>query len=234
MTAHVSDCPNHQTLRRTPIETRFNVASFGVLGYECNLNDMSKEDFAAVKAQIAMYKKWRDVMQFGRFYRSLSMNNSRSCDGDPSGAPGYSILEPLPGNDIAWTVVSPDRTRAVSMVMQMFTHPNAQWGVLKPTGLDEDVKYHIQGRKLKFDLREFGGLINYVAPIHVKQDSLQHRTIASFYKMNSETEEHNMYGDAMMYAGIHLRSAFASGGYNENMRYYPDYGSRIYTMEKIG
>ena len=120
------------------------------------------------------------------------------------------------------------------MVMQMFTHPNAQWGVLKPTGLDEDVKYHIQGRKLKFDLREFGGLINYVAPIHVKQDSLQHRTIARFYKMNSETEEHNMYGDAMMYAGIHLRSAFASGGYNENMRYYPDYGSRIYTMEKIG
>ena len=234
MTAHVSDCPNHQTLRRTPIETRFNVASFGVLGYECNLNDMSKEDFAAVKAQIAMYKKWRDVMQFGRFYRSLSMNNSRSCDGDPLGAPGYSILEPLPGNEIAWTVVSPDRTRAVSMVMQMFTHPNAQWGVLKPTGLDEDVKYHIQGRKLKFDLREFGGLINYVAPIHVKQDSLQHRTIARFYKMNSETEEHNMYGDAMMYAGIHLRSAFASGGYNENMRYYPDYGSRIYTMEKIG
>ena len=49
VTAHVSDCPNHQTLRRTPIETRFNVASFGVLGYECNLNDMSKEDFEDLK-----------------------------------------------------------------------------------------------------------------------------------------------------------------------------------------
>ncbi|MBP5453887.1 MAG: alpha-galactosidase, partial [Lachnospiraceae bacterium] len=29
--AHVSACPNHQTLRNTPIETRFNVAAFGVL-----------------------------------------------------------------------------------------------------------------------------------------------------------------------------------------------------------
>ncbi len=234
VTAHVSDCPNHQTLRRTPIETRFNVASFGVLGYECNLNDMSPEDFAAVKAQIAMYKKWREVMQFGRFYRVRSMNDSRNCDGDALGACGYSVLDSLPGNDISWTVVSPDKTRAVSMTMQMFTHPNTQWGVLKPAGLEEGFKYHIEGRSLRFDLREFGGLINYVAPIHVKQDSLLHRTIAKFYKMNSEKEEHDMYGDAMMYAGVHLRSAFASGGYNGNMRYYPDYGSRIYTIEKIG
>ena len=234
VTAHVSDCPNHQTLRRTPIETRFNVAAFGVLGYECNLNDMSSEDFEAVKAQTAMYKKWREVMQFGRFYRTGSMNDSRSCDGDALGAPGYSSLEPLPGNDISWTVVSQDGTKAVSMTMQMLTHPNAQWGVLKPKGLDPDIKYHIEGRKMRFDLREFGGLINYVAPIHVKQDGLTHWTIAKFYKMNAESEQHDMYGDAMMYAGVHLRSAFASGGYNWNMRYYPDFGSRIYTIEKIG
>ena len=234
VTAHVSDCPNHQTLRRSPIETRFNVASFGVLGYECNLVDMSAADFEAVKAQVAMYKKWRKVMQFGRFYRNSSMNDSRSCDGDEFGAPGMSVLEVVPGNDISWTVVSPDKTKAVSMTMQLFTHPNSQWGVLKPLGLDPDMKYHLEGRKMKFDLREFGGLINYVAPIHVRQDSLQHRTIARFYKMKSEAESHDMYGDAMMYAGVHLRSAFASGGYNENMRYYPDYGSRIYTIEKNG
>ena len=234
VTVHVSDCPNHQTLRRTPIETRFNVASFGVLGYECNLNDMSPEDFEALKAQIAMYKKWREVMQFGRFYRSCSMNDSRSCDGDAFGAPGYSALEALPGNDISWTVVSSDKTKAVSMTMQILTHPNCQWGVLKPMGLDEDTKYHIEGRQMKFDLREFGGLINYVAPIHVKQDGLTHRAISKVYRMKAENESHDMYGDAMMYAGVHLRSAFASGGYNENMRYYPDFGSRIYTIEKIG
>ena len=234
VTAHVSDCPNHQTLRRTPIETRFNVASFGVLGYECNLCDMSKDDIEAVTAQIAMYKQWREVMQFGRFYRGTSMNDSRSCDGDELGAPGISALEPLPGNEISWTVVSQDKTKAVSMTMQILTHANAQWCVLKPAGLDPDIKYHLEGREMKFDLREFGGLVNYVAPVHVKQDGFLHKLIAKFYKMNAESEKHDMYGDAMMYAGVHLRSAFASGGYNENMRYYPDFGSRIYTIEKTG
>lgn len=234
VTAHVSDCPNHQTLRRTPIETRFNVASFGVLGYECNLCDMSKEDIEAVRAQIAMYKQWREVMQFGRFYRGSSMNDSRSCDEDALGAPGISALEPLPGNEISWTVVSEDKAKAVSMTMQILTHPNAQWCVLKPLGLDPEYKYHLEGRELKFDLRDFGGLVNYVAPVHVKQDGFLHKLIAKFYKMKAESEKHDMYGDAMMYAGVHLRSAFASGGYNENMRYYPDFGSRIYTIEKTG
>ena len=232
VTAHVSDCPNHQTLRRTPIETRFNVASFGVLGYECNLCDMSKDDIEAVRAQIAMYKEWREVMQFGRFYRISSVNDSRSC-GDLSAGHGISALEPVPGNEISWTVVSEDKAKAVSMTMQILTHPNAQWCVLKPMGLDPDSKYHLEGRDLKFDLRDFGGLVNYVAPFHVKQDGFIHNLIAKFYKMKAESEKHDMYGDAMMYAGVHLRSAFASGGYNENMRYYPDFGSRIYTIEKI-
>ena len=161
------------------------------------------------------------------------MNDSRSCDGDELGAPGISALEPLPGNEISWTVVSQDKTKAVSMTMQILTHANAQWCVLKPAGLDPDVKYHLEGRGMKFDLRDFGGLVNYVAPIHVKQDGFLHKLIAKFYKMNAETESHNMYGDAMMYAGVHLRSAFASCGFNENMRYYPDFGSRIYTIEKV-
>ena len=234
VTAHVSDCPNHQTLRRTPIETRFNVASFGVLGYECNLCDMSKDDIEAVRAQIAMYKEWREVMQFGRFYRISSVNDSRSCGGDLPAGHGISALEPVPGNEISWTVVSEDKAKAVSMTMQILTHPNAQWCVLKPMGLDPDSKYHLEGRDLKFDLRDFGGLVNYVAPFHVKQDGFIHNLIAKFYKIKAESEKHDMYGDAMMYAGVHLRSAFASGGYNENMRYYPDFGSRIYTIEKTG
>ena len=68
-TAHVSACPNHQTLRVTPIESRFAVASFGVLGYELNLNDVSSEDIASVKAQIELYKSYRKTLQFGDFYR---------------------------------------------------------------------------------------------------------------------------------------------------------------------
>ena len=50
--------------------------------------------------------------------------------------------------------------------------------------------------------------------------------------MPSETESHDMYGDAMMYAGVHLKPRFAAGGYNENMRYFPDFGSRLYEIRE--
>lgn len=57
VTAHVSACPNHQTLRRTPLQTRFNVAAFGVCGYECNFFDMKKEELKEIKTQINIYKE---------------------------------------------------------------------------------------------------------------------------------------------------------------------------------
>ena len=54
---HVSGCPNHQTLRETPIETRYNIASFGLLGYELNLVDLSDKDRRKIRQQVAQYKK---------------------------------------------------------------------------------------------------------------------------------------------------------------------------------
>ncbi|MDD6195118.1 MAG: alpha-galactosidase, partial [Lachnospiraceae bacterium] len=74
VSAHVSSCPNHQTLRVTPLASRFAVASFGVLGYECNLCDASKDDLEEIKKQIAVYKQYRDVWQWGDFYRVAAGN----------------------------------------------------------------------------------------------------------------------------------------------------------------
>ena len=44
MGAHVSASPNMQTLRASTIETRFNVAAFGLLGYELDLTMLSTFD----------------------------------------------------------------------------------------------------------------------------------------------------------------------------------------------
>ena len=41
MGAHVSSAPHQQTLRDTPLTTRFNVACFGCLGYELDLKYLS-------------------------------------------------------------------------------------------------------------------------------------------------------------------------------------------------
>lgn len=56
ISSHVSGCPNHQTLRTTPLETRFNVASFGICGYECNLSDMKKKSWMPLRRRLKFTK----------------------------------------------------------------------------------------------------------------------------------------------------------------------------------
>ncbi len=212
-TCHVSDVPNHQTLRKTPLDTRFNVALFGNTGYECNLCDLPKEEFEEIRRQTGYIKENRKLMQYGRLWRVSSFDE---------------------GKTLSWTVSSKDGSEAMSLIMHSLAMPNYSHDVLYVRGLTDDVKYHIEVRENTYDLRGFGGLVNYVAPFHVKQDGFIHRVIAKFYKMPSEKESHEMYGDAMMYAGVHIKPRFASLGYNENTRYYPDFGSRIYKIGKAG
>lgn len=224
--AHVSSCPNHQTLRTTPLETRFAVAAFGVCGYECNFCDMKHEDFAAVKAQIALYKEWRGVLQFGDFYRGRSFSKSTS-------GTGTSSLRNGAGNSMEWTVVSKDKTKAVGLLMQKLVVPNTLFGYYQARGLAPEIKYHFYNRILKYNVKEFGDLVNTVSPIHIRQDSAAHNLVAKFVKMDGETEDCIVAGDVLMYHGVKLKQAFAATGYNEEVRYFPDFGSRMYFMEKL-
>ena len=218
--AHVSSCPNHQTLRNTPLETRFNVACFGAFGYECNFCDMKKEELTAVKEQIALYKKWREVLQRGRFYRGRSFGK------------GADVLESNGANCMEWICVSEDGKRAVGLLLQKLSVPNSRAGYFRARGLQEDTLYHFYNRQLKYNVKEFGDLVNTVAPVHIRQDSLLHNVVSKLVKMDGETEDMYAYGDTLMYAGVHLKQAFAGTGYNERVRHYPDFASRIYFMEE--
>ena len=211
-TAHVSSCPNHQTLRITPLETRFQVASFGVLGYECNLKDLSGSDLNAIREQIALYKKWRDVFQFGSFYRGAENEASDS-------------------ETLSWTCVSPDGRRAVGLFFRRLTTPNQSHDWYRPVGLLPDVKYHFYGRNIKYNLKDFGDLVNTVSPVHIKQGSALQEILSRFVNMDGEKEELTAYGDTLMRAGIALKPAFAGTGYNSDTRLFPDFSSRIYFME---
>ena len=207
VTAHVSACPNHQTLRMPPLATRFNVAAFGVLGYECNLCDMKKEEVAEIKEQIALYKKWREVLQFGTFYRGRS------------------------GKLHEWTCVSPDKSKAVGMIVQELVEPNTHFEQYFAKGLDENKKYHFYNIEKKRDVKPFGDLVNTISPVHIKYDSLVHKAIDKFLKMPGEKEDYTSYGNVLM-SGVKLQSAFGGTGYNENTRYFQDFESRLYFMEE--
>ncbi len=230
VSAHVSACPNHQTLRVTPLETRYQLAAFGTLGYECNFCEMKKEELASIKEQIALYKKWRPVLQFGSFYRGRTMCDALKTSGNRGTA---SVLQSGVGNLVEWTCVSEDKENAVGFLMQKLAVPNVQFDYYKACGLKEDREYRFTNREMKFNIKEFGSLVNMISPVHIKQDSLLHNAVAKFVKLDSEKESCTAYGDALMYSGVHLKPAFGGTGYNDQVRFFQDFSSRMYFMEGI-
>lgn len=147
-------------------------------------------------------------MQFGTFYRQRT------------------------GNIHQWTVVSPDKNRAVGLIMQELVQPNTQSEHYNAAGLSEDVLYHIRNRNLRYNVKEFGDLINTAAPVHIRQGSLLHNVVAKFVTMPGETEDYELYGDALMNGGIRLKQAFSATGFSEEVRHFPDFASRLYFIEK--
>lgn len=223
VSAHVSACPNHQTLRVTPLDTRFNVATFGVLGYECNVAEMKAEDVESIKAQITLYKQWREVLQFGTFYRGRGF---KSADGN-------SCLMNEDGNMLEWTCVSADKRKAVGLMMHKLAVPNTSYHCYYPKGLLPNVEYHFYNIFAKHNIKKFGDLVNMISPVHIKADSLLHNAIAKIIKMDGEIEDVYAYGDSMMYGGMRVKQAFAGTGYNDQVRFFADFNSRLYFMEEV-
>ena len=205
--AHISSCPNHQTLRDTPLDTRLNVAAFGLLGYEYDLRDISPGKRKKLKTQIDVYKRWRDVLQWGQFYRVQS------------------------GNDRQWCCVSPDKKRAVGLLLRALMIPNDPNDIFRARGLAEETVYRFSNIPRSVDVKRFGTLVNAIAPFHIKQDSLVHDVVARVVKMQGETEDVTASGALLMHAGVKLAPAFAATGYDERVRFSPDFFSRLYFIE---
>ena len=120
--AHVSAAPHHPLLRNTPIETRANVAYFGTFGYELDLNKLSMDEQIKVKEQITFMKDYREIIQFGTFYR---------------------LKSPFEGNETVWMVVSQDQNTAIIGYYRTLQEVNVGYRRVKLLGLDPDKEYHV-------------------------------------------------------------------------------------------
>ena len=126
MGAHVSIVPNHQTNRLTPLKTRGNVAFFGSFGYELDLNQLSPEELAEVREQIAFYKRHRDLIHNGTFYR---------------------LRSPFKGDgQTAWMLVSQDQNTALLGTFKALNQVNRSHQRLQLKGLAADKVYRLEGR----------------------------------------------------------------------------------------
>ena len=120
MGSHVSVVPNHQVFRNTPLHTRANVAYFGTFGYELDLNKLTEAEIGAVKEQIRFMKEYRQIIQFGTFYR---------------------LKSPFEGNETVWMVVSDDKKTAIVGYYRVLNGVNGSYTRVKLLGLDPDIIY---------------------------------------------------------------------------------------------
>lgn len=210
MGAHVSASPNQQTLRQTSIATRFNVASFGCLGYELDLKHLTWLERKETREQIAYYKQYRRTLQFGRMLR-------------------HDTAKP---NRVYWQTVSQDQSSSIIGAYQPITHAADGNDILPLAGLDETKCYRIQTKEQRVFLSRFGGLINHLLPFSINPNGLLFRWANRLYAMQDCVETYTASGKTLM-QGVHLNNQFIGTGYNENIRMVGDFGSNLYSLDIV-
>lgn len=131
MGAHVAQCPNEQTGRCTPLDTRATVAMSGTFGYELDVNHMSEEEKLAVRQQIEEFKKYYELIQYGDYYR---------------------LTDPVKTKDYhCWQFTSPDKSEALLCAVALQIRPNGPGCRTKLRGLLPGATYLINGQEYPGD-----------------------------------------------------------------------------------
>lgn len=209
MGAHVSQSPHQQTLRDTPLATRFHVACFGCLGYELDLKYLTPEQKKDIAEQIAFYKKYRRIFQYGRFYRMKTYKE----------------------NKVIWEVVSEDKETALTGLFQTLSKAAESSDKLKVKGLTRGM-YTVRTRPQRLYIEQFGGLIKHVMPVELNPDGIIMRTANRHYSLKDCVENYTCSSEALT-AGIPLAEQFIGTGYHDKVRMLGDFGSNLYITEKV-
>ena len=206
---HVSSKTNAQTLRKLAIADKFNAASIGILGYELDLNDITKHDEEEIAREVKFYKEHRKTFQYGEYiqFHKLSEEN-------------LSVREVL-GEKEALLV----RTIGVS---KPASHPEH----LELQGLKEDALYHYAVREQTIDIRRFGPLVNFVSPIHVKEEGVVMNILAKYKEMPIEKFEGDAVGALLNCGAVKLPMSWQGTGYNDDVAFLGDFGSRLYLIQE--
>lgn len=129
--AHVSAVPNDQVGRLTSLDTRAAVAYFGDFGYELDITKMAADELTTIKKQVAFYKQYRHLFQFGKFYRLDNPDTNND-------------------NVYGWQVVNEDRSEAILARFQILNGANPAYIRVYFAGLDPEVTYTVNDGQERF------------------------------------------------------------------------------------
>lgn len=166
--AHVSAAPHAQTLRTTPLCTRGNVSFFGCLGYELDLKHLLKLEKDQIKDQIAFYKKYRKVFQFGQFHR---LENGWQVKGE---------------------------NVALAAVFRKLLPAAPGYETLRLRGLSGSKRYKLSTYAQKLRIGQFGSLLKHVAPVNLNPNRLVLRTADRLITIPDGNQTLHASGAAMM------------------------------------
>lgn len=207
ISCHVSLAPHAQTLRKSPLSTRFNVASFGALGYELNLSYVTPAEKKEIKEQIKLYKGYRGVLQYGTFKRFDVEDSNRKVwqvsRGDTHFVGNFQYLQP--------------------------SSPNLETLYVKD--LKPEALYRIRSVNQRMPIDRFGHLISHALPIKVHPSGFLMRTLGKYKQLDNATEDYVTSGQVLM-NGLKLKQQFMGTWYNDQTRIMGDFGSQLYIIEK--
>ena len=131
-----------------------------------------------------------------------------------------------------WSCVSGDQTRAFSVLVAKQVRANAGYEKVQVKGLVPGKQYHFYNLPGQVDVMQFGSLINAVSPVHLKQNSMMHKLVAGFVKIEREQEDYLLSGEELAKVGVLLHPAYGGTGFNDQTRVFRDYASRMYYIEQ--
>ena len=207
VSAHVSMAPHQQTLRDTPIATRFNVAAFGVLGYELDFAELTPDERRQVKEQIAFYKEHRRTFQYGSL-KKVKLKNPEQ---------------------ISWQINSDKET--IAGIYQKYKAACPGRDRLDVPGLEPDKLYDVESRDQYLRISKFGGLIKHIVPIHLNPSGFILRTVNKYFSMKDGKEKYVASGAALE-EGINLAMQYEGSGYDPGLRILGDFGSNMYIINE--
>ena len=161
--------------------------------------------------QIAFYKKYRGLLQYGRFYRLSEEGSNRT----------------------RWMVANTDFSEMLVLDFQALNRPNIGPEVLRIPFARPDYDYEFSARVQKVPIRDFGSLINMVSPVAIKSGGKLRKVIDDNVMLSSSDEHCIVSGDVLAYGGIRLNPQFCGTGFTQDVRVLGDFGSRLYHIVRI-
>ncbi len=208
---HVACSPSGSVLRKTPIETRINVAMFGSFGFETDLKKLYKTERQQVEKAIAFYKEHRLLVRDGDFYQLKTLRDD-----------GYALF----------LLVSKNKKEGMLGYFQGLNEMTHKTDVIKLQGFDDDRNYEFSSDRSRINLNDFAAHVHSIVPFINERGPL-FAAVAKRFTLDGEEEKYVLSGAALNNGVLKLDNKWVGTGIGEHVRVMPDFASRLYYIHQI-